>query len=159
MFGTLGAQEIFLILVIALIVFGPRKLPEIGKNIGRMMAEFRKASNDFRRTLEEEVEAEKLRPAETTPAVTPAGSSQMGYGGSPAQTSYGDPPAQTGYGESPSQTGASAPAADSPAADPSRSSAPESPSHAGERPAAPLTPAPPDAPTVGRPDARPVEPR
>lgn len=64
MFGTLGGQEIILILVIALIVFGPRKLPEIGKNIGRMMAEFRKASNDFRRTLEEEVEAEKARPPE-----------------------------------------------------------------------------------------------
>ena len=64
MFGTLGGQEIILILVIALIVFGPRKLPEIGKSVGRMMAEFRKASNDFRRTLEEEVEAEKERPPE-----------------------------------------------------------------------------------------------
>jgi sec-independent protein translocase protein TatA len=61
MFGTLGGPEIFLILVIALIVFGPRKLPEIGKSMGRMMAEFRKASNDFKRTIEEEVEADKLR--------------------------------------------------------------------------------------------------
>jgi sec-independent protein translocase protein TatB len=57
MFGTLGGPELFLILVIALIVFGPRKLPEIGKNLGRMMGEFRKASNDFQRTIEEEVEA------------------------------------------------------------------------------------------------------
>jgi TatA/E family protein of Tat protein translocase len=64
MFGTLGGQEIIFILVLALIVFGPRKLPEIGKSIGRMMAEFRKASNDFRRTLEDEVEAEKARPVE-----------------------------------------------------------------------------------------------
>jgi Tat protein translocase TatB subunit len=63
MFGTLGGPELFLILVVALIVFGPRKLPEIGKSIGRMMAEFRKASNDFRRTIEDEVEAEKLREA------------------------------------------------------------------------------------------------
>jgi TatA/E family protein of Tat protein translocase len=61
MFGTLGGPEIFLILVIALIVFGPKKLPEIGKSLGRMMAEFRKASNDFKRTIEEEVEADKLR--------------------------------------------------------------------------------------------------
>jgi Tat protein translocase TatB subunit len=61
MFGTLGGPEIFLILVIALIVFGPRKLPEIGKSVGRMLAEFRKASNDFKRTIEEEVEADKLR--------------------------------------------------------------------------------------------------
>ena len=61
MFGTLGGPEIFLILVIALIVFGPRKLPEIGKSVGKMLAEFRKASNDFKRTIEEEVEADKLR--------------------------------------------------------------------------------------------------
>jgi Tat protein translocase TatB subunit len=61
MFGTLGGPEIFLIFVVALIVFGPRKLPEIGKSLGKMMVEFRRASNDFRRTIEEEVEADKLR--------------------------------------------------------------------------------------------------
>ena len=43
-------------LKIALIVFGPRKLPEIGKSLGKMMAEFRKASNDFKQTIESEVE-------------------------------------------------------------------------------------------------------
>lgn len=63
MFGTLGGPELFLILVVALIVFGPRKLPEIGKSVGKMMAEFRKASQDFQRTIEEEVEAEKIREA------------------------------------------------------------------------------------------------
>jgi len=61
MFGTLGGPEIFLILVVALIVFGPRKLPEIGKSVGKMLAEFRKASNDFKRTIEDEVEAERVR--------------------------------------------------------------------------------------------------
>jgi sec-independent protein translocase protein TatB len=61
LFGTLGGPEILLILFIALIVFGPRKLPEIGKSLGKMMVEFRRASNDFRRTIEEEVEADKLR--------------------------------------------------------------------------------------------------
>ena len=60
MFGTLGGPELLLILVIALIVFGPRKLPEIGKSMGKMMAEFRRASNDFKRTIEDEVEAEKF---------------------------------------------------------------------------------------------------
>ena len=70
MFGTLGGPEIILILVLALIVFGPRKLPEVGKSVGRMLAEFRKASNEFRRTVEDEVEAEKLR--ETRPAPPPA---------------------------------------------------------------------------------------
>lgn len=69
MFGTLGGPEIFLILVIALIVFGPRKLPEIGKSVGNMMNEFRRASNEFRRTVEEEVEADKQR---ALPAPVPA---------------------------------------------------------------------------------------
>lgn len=63
MFGTLGGPELFLIFVVALIVFGPRKLPDIGKSLGRMMAEFRKASNEFRSTIESEVEAEKIRDA------------------------------------------------------------------------------------------------
>jgi TatA/E family protein of Tat protein translocase len=66
MFGTLGGPELFLILVIALIVFGPKKLPEIGKNMGRMMGEFRKASQDFQRTIEDEVAAVN-RAVETPP--------------------------------------------------------------------------------------------
>jgi len=61
MFGTLGGPELFLIFVVALIIFGPRKLPEIGKSLGKMMGEFRRASNDFRSTIENEVEAEKIR--------------------------------------------------------------------------------------------------
>ena len=61
MFGTLGGPELFLIMVVALIVFGPRKLPEIGKSLGRMMNEFKKASSEFRQTLEDEVEADKRR--------------------------------------------------------------------------------------------------
>jgi TatA/E family protein of Tat protein translocase len=68
MFGTLGGPELILILVIALIVFGPRKLPEIGKSMGKMLVEFRKASNEFKRTLEDEVEAEKVRETTPTPA-------------------------------------------------------------------------------------------
>lgn len=63
MFGTLGGPEILLILVVALIVFGPRKLPEIGKTMGKMLAEFRKASSDFKQTIEDEVEAERALPA------------------------------------------------------------------------------------------------
>jgi Tat protein translocase TatB subunit len=80
MFGTLGGPELFLIFVVALIVFGPRKLPEIGKSLGKMMGEFRRASNEFRSTIENEVEAEKIREAmrieppkvEPTPAAEPA---------------------------------------------------------------------------------------
>jgi Tat protein translocase TatB subunit len=75
MFGTLGGPELFLIFVVALIIFGPRKLPEIGKSLGKMMAEFRKASNDFRSTIESEVEAEKIRDAMRIEPPQPAGPS------------------------------------------------------------------------------------
>ena len=68
MFGTLGGPELFLILVIALIVFGPRKLPEIGQSMGRMLREFRKASTEFKRTVEDEVEADRGR---HTPQIQP----------------------------------------------------------------------------------------
>jgi sec-independent protein translocase protein TatA len=71
MFGTLGGPELFLILIVALIVFGPRKLPEMGRSFGRMMAEFRKASNEFQRTIEEEVDADRARSA-SPPARLPA---------------------------------------------------------------------------------------
>src|ERR1700682_2762997 len=71
MFGTLGGPEVVLILVIALIVFGPRRLPEIGKSMGKMLAEFRKASNDFKRTIEDELEAEKAKESEPPRLSTP----------------------------------------------------------------------------------------
>jgi TatA/E family protein of Tat protein translocase len=71
MFGTLGGPEVILILVVALIVFGPRRLPEIGKSMGKMLAEFRKASTDFKRTIEDELEAEKSRESQPTPVPAP----------------------------------------------------------------------------------------
>jgi TatA/E family protein of Tat protein translocase len=77
MFGTLGGQEIIFILVIALIVFGPRKLPEMGKSLGKMMAEFRKASADFKRTVEDEVEAEKYAQASLPAAAATAPAEAM----------------------------------------------------------------------------------
>src|SRR5512143_3128003 len=100
MFGTLGGPELFLIFVVALIVFGPRKLPEIGKSLGKMMAEFRRASNEFRSTIENEVEAEKIREAmrieppkvePVTPPAAPAASSSPapGYPEAPQPTTEG----------------------------------------------------------------------
>jgi Tat protein translocase TatB subunit len=59
--GSLGFPEIAMILLVALLLFGPRKMPQIGKTIGRALAEFRRASNDFKRTIEDEVAAEDLR--------------------------------------------------------------------------------------------------
>jgi TatA/E family protein of Tat protein translocase len=55
--------ELIIIFVIALIIFGPRKLPELGKSLGRSLGEFRRASNELRNTLEEEVRLEEQREA------------------------------------------------------------------------------------------------
>ena len=57
--GSLGMQEIIIIFVLALIVFGPRKLPELGKTLGKGLAEFKKASNELKQTWEDEVRIEK----------------------------------------------------------------------------------------------------
>jgi len=61
MFGTLGMPELILIFVVALLLFGPRKMPDIGRSIGRALGEFRRASSEFRRTIEDEVAAEDLK--------------------------------------------------------------------------------------------------
>jgi len=57
--GSLGMQEIIIIFVLALIVFGPRKLPELGKTLGKGLAEFKKASNELKQTWEDEVRLDK----------------------------------------------------------------------------------------------------
>jgi len=62
----LGMGEVILILIVALVVFGPRKLPELGKSLGQAMSQFRRASEDFKRTWEQEVEVEKIRKSDTT---------------------------------------------------------------------------------------------
>ena len=59
--GNLGIQEMLIIFVIALLVFGPKKLPEIGKSLGKGIAEFKKASHDLAKTWEEEVNTEKAK--------------------------------------------------------------------------------------------------
>jgi TatA/E family protein of Tat protein translocase len=62
-FGSIGGGEVMLILVVALLLFGPRKIPEIGRTLGKTMAEFRKATRDFKLNLEREVDMEDLRNA------------------------------------------------------------------------------------------------
>lgn len=61
MFGSIGMPELIIILVIALIIFGPRKLPELGKSLGRSLNEFKKASNDLQNTLEQEIKIEEQK--------------------------------------------------------------------------------------------------
>jgi TatA/E family protein of Tat protein translocase len=59
MFGSIGMPELIIIFVIALIIFGPRKLPELGRSLGKSLAEFKRASNELKSTLEEEIRMEE----------------------------------------------------------------------------------------------------
>lgn len=61
MFGSLGMPELIVIFVIALIIFGPRQLPELGRSLGRGIAEFKKATTDLQNTLEQGINADEQR--------------------------------------------------------------------------------------------------
>jgi len=75
MLGSIGMPELIIIFVIALIIFGPRKLPELGRSLGKSLAEFKKASNELRNTLEEEIRIEEQKEAASKPAATTPSSS------------------------------------------------------------------------------------
>jgi len=61
MFGSIGMPELIIIFVIALIIFGPRKLPELGRSLGKSLSEFKRASNELKSTLEEEIRLDDQR--------------------------------------------------------------------------------------------------
>jgi TatA/E family protein of Tat protein translocase len=63
--------EMVVIAVIALIIFGPRKLPELGKSLGKSIAEFKRASNELKNTLEEEIRTEELQEARKSAQIPP----------------------------------------------------------------------------------------
>ncbi len=65
MFGSLGFQELIIIFAIALLVFGPKKLPEVGKSLGRALREFRKTSDEIKEKLEEEIQADDFKEIKT----------------------------------------------------------------------------------------------
>jgi sec-independent protein translocase protein TatA len=66
--GSLGLPEIAFIFILALLIFGPKRLPEIGRTLGRGMAEFRKASNELKRSINTEL---ALDESPIPPAVYP----------------------------------------------------------------------------------------
>jgi len=70
-FGSIGGPEVILLFIAALLLFGPRRLPEIGRTLGKTVADFRRATNDFRANLEREVRMEEIkdaiRPIENVP--------------------------------------------------------------------------------------------
>lgn len=73
MLGGLSVIEILIVLIIVLVIFGPRKLPQFGKTLGQSLAQFRKASEDFKQGWENEVTIEEKRAevAPVTPGLTP----------------------------------------------------------------------------------------
>lgn len=92
--GNLGMPELIFILVLALLLFGPNKLPEIGKQVGRALGEFKRASNDLKRSIETEMEKATREepktassPAETVarpdPAAAPEGTAAAAPAGEP----------------------------------------------------------------------------
>ena len=88
MLGSIGMPELIVIFVIALVVFGPRKLPELGRSLGKAIAEFKRATNELQNTLEEEIRAdEQLAVREASASVAPPAAE------APAPTA-GDAPAQ-----------------------------------------------------------------
>jgi sec-independent protein translocase protein TatA len=83
--------ELIIIFVIALIIFGPRKLPELGRSLGKSLAEFKRASNELRNTLEEEIRLEEQKPAkvdEPKPKIEPSRTAEAA--GEP-NDAYGEP--------------------------------------------------------------------
>lgn len=66
------SSEIVFILLLALILFGPRRLPEIARQLGKFMAEFRRASSDFQSQIHEEIRKLELEEADPTKHIEPA---------------------------------------------------------------------------------------
>jgi sec-independent protein translocase protein TatB len=82
--ASFGIQDSLFLMLLALVVFGPRRLPEIGRQIGKLMYEFRKVSNDFKFQMEEELraseEAERQRKLQASlPPPAPAPSPESAH--------------------------------------------------------------------------------
>ncbi|MBI4240781.1 MAG: twin-arginine translocase subunit TatB [Candidatus Rokubacteria bacterium] len=92
----IGLQELLLILVIALLVFGPKRLPELGRAVGRAMREFRRASEEFRSTIETNLqinEPDYVSPPVAPVAAEPPSPAAAEALASPAPDTAASPPA------------------------------------------------------------------
>ena len=93
MFGSIGMPELIIIFVIALIIFGPRKLPELGRSLGKSLAEFKRASNELKSTLEEEIRVEEQQQQRAEAPKAPA-QSTAAQSAATVTTSPSTPPAE-----------------------------------------------------------------
>jgi Tat protein translocase TatB subunit len=107
-FGSLGGPEVILLFIAALLLFGPRRLPEIGRTLGKTVADFRRATSEFRMNLEREVRMDELkdtiRPIENAPRPETLARGVLQEVTAPAATTSAQPES-------------SAPSADTPAID------------------------------------------
>jgi len=104
MFGSIGMPELIIIFVIALIIFGPRKLPELGRTLGKSLAEFKRATNELKSTLEDEIrlEEQQLQRAEAKAATqTAAATTAAAVPPAPAVPTVAAPVAPTVPAEEP----------------------------------------------------------
>ena len=72
MFGPLGGPELIIIFLVALVVFGPRKLPELGRSLGKGLSEFKRASNELKNTINDEIRDEERRVKPSPQTILPA---------------------------------------------------------------------------------------
>ncbi|MGO9318682.1 MAG: twin-arginine translocase TatA/TatE family subunit [Terracidiphilus sp.] len=97
--ASLGFENSIILMVLALVVFGPRRLPEIGRRIGKIMYEVRKASNDFKFQMEEELrvaeEAERRKKEEER--LSALASSEQSAAASPAPQAASAAPVESPY--------------------------------------------------------------
>jgi TatA/E family protein of Tat protein translocase len=94
---NLGLPEMIFIFLLALIIFGPKKLPEIGRQIGKAMAEFKRASNEFKSQIESEMrhlELEEIVKREPAPQILPPEGSIAAGASASAEAAPGTPPAK-----------------------------------------------------------------
>ncbi len=153
MFGSLGVPELIFIFALALLIFGPRKLPEIGRTIGRGLSEFRKASTELKRSINTEMIEDEVRKSDPRRILNddpPASSTEAeadgdGEGAQPPDVA-GEPTGGTPPAGSVARSAGDDPAGDDPAGDdpagasshlPSSGGTPASDEPAGDDPADP----------------------
>jgi TatA/E family protein of Tat protein translocase len=61
MFGNIGFPELLIILAVALLIFGPKKLPEVGRSIGKALREFRRTTDEIKEKIEEEIQVDEFK--------------------------------------------------------------------------------------------------
>ena len=95
--GSIGMPEMIVIGIIALLIFGPRKLPELGKSLGKSIAEFKRASNELKNTLEDEIRSEEIQAARKS-AEVPASAQITAAPATPAAPVHPEPPSHVDAG-------------------------------------------------------------